>query len=243
MHAYHLQFMSTGIDQTLWAGALECLGYPANKKGFRQLAERLDWQTVSEFARHNPSIEVQRLFEWAAGFGPKPDCAPRITGRPPEWSPRHGRPANSPRARVIAASHWAANWAGDAPLQDRFTAAVRKATTASDLARIFSVDAGPGTPAPLGRSRANDIVVNHLLPAVCAVAEETADRVLARRSMHLFEHHPLLSSNSITREASRLLAARGVDRRPRSARHQQGLIHIYRLAVAGQRGEQQLPLL
>jgi hypothetical protein len=44
VHGSSLHISASGSDQALWEGALECLGYPANKKGFRQVAARLDWR-------------------------------------------------------------------------------------------------------------------------------------------------------------------------------------------------------
>lgn len=243
-HAYRLQFKASGVEQALWEGALECLGYPTNKKGFRQLAARLSWAAALTQLRNCTTEELEALFEWAAGFAPGPERANGIslTGRKPEWNRRSGRPANSPRARLKAVAAWAIRWRTAQSLSSGFVEAVKKAEAAGKLGELFVVRGEDSKTAPLGPSRARDIVVNHLLPSVHALATGRGDRRLARRAEMLFKEHPKLSSNTITREASLLLAARGVNSRPSSAREQQGLIHIYRTATASQRGEEQLPL-
>lgn len=272
-HGCAMQIACDGADQALWEGALECLGYPGNKKGFRQLASRLDWKTVSNYlsgrsatgesmARDVSAGDVlvgqedyaskesllTDLFLWAGGFGPKPAGAPRLAGKTAEWRARHGRPANHPRVRIRAAAAWALRWFKSGGPESTFVNAVATAVTASDLASIFIVPSERGRNALLGRSRARDIVVNHLLPSVHALVGNRQvpvswNRTLTDRTKCLFDEHPLLASNSITREASRLLVAKGANGTPRGARQQQGLIHIYRMTVARQHSERQLPLL
>ncbi len=244
-HAYQMQFNSADIEQALWEGALECLGYPSNKKGFRWLAARLPWAVVVNRLDDLAVEEIEEVFEWAAGFVPRPDCAVGISlpGRKPEWSRRHGRPANSPKTRLRAASVWAFRWRKFGSLSSAFTEAVKGSTSPNGLSELFTVQPEGARMAPLGQARAREIVVNHLLPSMHALAAENNDLRLAQRANQLFHSHPKLSSNSITREASRLLVSRGVVSTPRSAKEQQGLIHMYRMATAHQRSDQQLPLL
>lgn len=247
VHAYLLE-IADEPEQALWEGALECLGYPSNKKGFRQLATRLPWRLVTEAAEPVTEAEFEQLFNWAAGFGIKPVGAPSLArDKSPEWRARHGRPANSPRVRLSAAAKWARSWCQLGGPSETFIRAVKSARGPGDLAAVFLVSPGQREGkrkiAPLGVSRARDIVVNHMLPAVYALATANGDRKLAGRAKQLFDTHPLLASNSITRETARLLVARGVNGKPGTARDQQGLMHIYRMAVASQRTEGQLPLL
>lgn len=246
VHGYALQ-ISGDPDQVIWEGALECLGYPANKKGFRQLAARLNWATVSNWMgqreKTGSGVEPAAMFEWAAGFRPRPEGAPAIAGKAPEWRARHGRPANSPKSRLRAASAWVQRWQASGGPSQAFLHAVKQAKSPGELSSLLFVQPEHGKTASLGLSRARDIVVNHLLPVVHALADSEGDSKLADHAKRLFDAHPLLSSNSITREASRLLQAREANGKPRTAREQQGLIHIYRMAVSSQRPEQQLPLL
>lgn len=252
VHGYLLQF-AEGLDQALWEGALECLGYPANKKGFRQLAARLPFSTVVQLARSMSREDLHGTLEWAAGLTEKPEHAPVLKSKAPEWRSRHGRPANSPKARLHAVTAWATRWSGcggQGSLAETFVQAVREARSAGQLASLFTVGTDRSSPpsksggktAALGLSRARDIVVNHMMPSVCAIATMENDHKLASQARRLFEAHPLLASNSITREAALLLHSRGANGKARTAREQQGLIHIYRMAVASQQQESQLPL-
>lgn len=259
-HGSLLQIAASGSDQALWEGALECLGYPANKRGFRQVAARLDWEAVARAVSGMPLESLAELFAWAGGFGPKPEGAPQLRGPAPSWSPRHGRPANHPRTRLIAAAAWAARWSQAGGPARAFTDAVRRANRPDELLSVFAVStanspAGPGLSlprvspprvSPLGKARAADAVVNQLLPAVHALAIGSRDGRLAAHAKRLFATHPLLQPNSVTREASRLLRMRcqsGESATPQTARDQQGLIHIYRMATSAQHPDRQLPLL
>ena len=243
VHGTLLQISVSGADQTLWEGALECLGYPANKRGFRQIAGRLDWETFSTYGLEETPASLEALFAWAGGFGPKPAGAPRLRGPAPEWASRHGRPANSPATRLRAAAAWATRWREGGGPARVFIDAVRRADEPHELLSVFTVPASPGKVSPLGKARAADAVVNQLLPAVQALALKNQDSRLASRVKRLFDMHSPLQSNSVTREASTMLRMRGRDAKPRSARDQQGLIHIYRMATARQQPDRQLPLL
>ncbi len=244
-HGYSLQ-LEDDPEQAMWEGALECLGYPANKKGFRQLAARLPWRTVYEYAGSCNRTNLEDLLAWAAGFRPKPSSvhpALILQGKPPEWRARAGRPANHPRVRIRAAAAWAGRWVRFGSLVEMFAETVRLAEKPGELAEPFIVTASTGRTSPLGLSRAREIVVNHMLPAVYAFATRNGNTRLAGQAREMFRKHPLLSTNGITREASRLLQARGVNGKPRTACEQQGLLHIYRMTVAAQRSDSQLPLL
>jgi hypothetical protein len=246
-HGSALAVAAQGVEQAVWGGALECLGYPSNKGGFRQLTGRLDWRMVRTVLKLSSSAAnpgfLEEVFLWAAGFCERPAGAPELHGVAPEWVKRHGRPANRPEHRVRAAAQWAVRWGTRGGIEAVFANAVRMANRHDDLHRLFTVPGLPGKPALLGVARAADIVVNHLLPVVHALAITRGDSRLANRAKHLFETHPRLQSNHITREASALLATRGQNSRPRTALEQQGLIHIYRLATARQQPVRQLPLL
>lgn len=238
-----MQISFSGGDQALWEGALECLGYPANKKGFWQVAARLNWETVAKSLHDTSPVSLTALFAWAGGFGAKPADAPRLGGSAPDWSPRHGRPANHPETRLRAAAVWAYRWYSSGGPVRTFEDAVRKANKPHELLSVFTVPAPPDKISPLGRARAADAVVNQLLPAVHALALNRGDTRLAARAKRLFDAHPPLQQNSVTREASRMLRTRSRDATPHTAREQQGLIHIYRMATARQQPDRQLPLL
>lgn len=242
-HGNLLHIKAKGQDQALWEGALECLGYPSNKKGFRQLAATLDWPTAMDAATSMQENDLSNLFTWAGGFGPKPSIGTLQIRIPvPEWSSRHGRPANHPRIRIRAAAIWAQRWQKTGGPAQTFENAVRRSKKPRELLSVFALNPEQGQNSPLGKARAADAVVNQLLPSVHALALLTGDRRLEKHVERLFASHPPLQPNSITREASRLLQARGVNATPRTAREQQGLIYIYRMTTAIQHPDRQLPL-
>ena len=93
-HGSALAIAAQGVEQALWEGALECLGYPSNKRGFRHLAGRLDWQAATTFIAVPSSSATPELLEnvflWAAGFCERPPGAPPLQGQAPDWAKRPG---------------------------------------------------------------------------------------------------------------------------------------------------------
>ena len=74
------------------------------------------------------------------------------------------------------------------------------------------------------------MAANAVLPGLAAQARRRDDRHGVARLAALFEEVPPLPANSLTREASRLLGDRDTGRL--GACEQQGLLHLYRRAVA-----------
>jgi hypothetical protein len=67
-----------GEDQAIWLGVMGALGYPRNKRAFRSLGTRVDWDHISKLER---ASGVERLLIRAAGLekhtGDKNDGEPR----------------------------------------------------------------------------------------------------------------------------------------------------------------------
>jgi hypothetical protein len=84
----------------------------------------------------------------------------------------------------------------------------------------------------LGSARAAEIVVNVLLPVVFAMTTGTGARAkgvgLKNRVLALFDAHPRLMENSLTREAKIALGLDYLVPTISSARDQQGLVALYR---------------
>lgn len=227
-HGLRIAIESVGRDQAIWEAALETLGYPSNRRGFIQLARRLDWSTVSELAETLSVSELSEIFTWAAGLGPRPETGISLKSSVPQWRSTHGRPANRPINRIEAAVSWACTWKSAGPAES-IVRAVRSARSPSELSGLLM---GDGKPAPLGVSRARDTVVNVILPGARAIAEIEGDHGAIRRATELFRSHPKTQLNSIEREAMTLLKTRGFTSTARNACEQQGLIHIYRQMTA-----------
>ena len=85
----------------------------------------------------------------------------------------------------------------------------------------------------VGESRAREIVVNAVLPALAAQATLNNDSTALDALRSAYTSLPALAENTLTKEAKLLLG----DTTPKrlGACEQQGLIHLYRatLAVAG----------
>jgi len=230
-----LDIEAFGSDQAIWLGVMGALGYPRNKRAFRKLATRVDWQTDSNC---EDSAELAQLLVRAAGFGDKErggigvnSVGGGLAGSAPEW----GRPANAPASRIKAISALVPMWKERGGIARAFEMAVANAQKPQELSAVLRplelIDADGVT--VLGAARAAEIIVNVMLPAVLALA--TLGSVIHPNSMHLknrsielFSTHPKLGENSVTKEA---IVALGMDYEiPKitNARDQQGLISLYR---------------
>lgn len=91
-------------------------------------------------------------------------------------------------------------------------------------------DFGPSSILPrcalIGAGRAEEMIVNVILPFVLAWANFSAQRHLAERTLLLYQAHPALAVNSIQRHMSEQLAL--PSGALKSACRQQGLLHIYK---------------
>jgi len=231
-----LEIETFGADQAIWLGVLGALGYPRNKRAFRAVAGRVDWQIAA--ANSDPAA-LQELLVYAAGLNDSPASAQirsiHLRGSAPGWVRPFGRPTNSPQARIMAISHLAPLWAKSGGISQFAKTTVASADAPKDLSLMFRplelVKAKDVT--VLGTARAAEIVVNVLLPAVFAMAtiehQSNLDAThLKNHGLKLYSTHPKLSSNSVTKEAE---IALGIDfsvPKIASARDQQGLIALYR---------------
>jgi hypothetical protein len=104
----------------------------------------------------------------------------------------------------------------------------------SDFGRPLAADEKEEV-ALVGGSRAADILVNILLPAIIARAEREGYPNEREAALALYATYPKLSDNKITR--AMIGEALGPDRKKAisTARQQQGLIHLYRLYCESRR--------
>jgi hypothetical protein len=82
----------------------------------------------------------------------------------------------------------------------------------------------------IGKNRADDIVINVILPAIMAYAQIIQDDILLKKIMQFYSNYPTLQDNSITRFfIERVFRSQGAySELVNSALRQQGLIHIYK---------------
>ena len=212
-------------DQVLWTEVLECLGYSKNRKPFRQLAARVPWPMLAGSPGSQVS-DIASLLRQGAGFEPpRQDNIAKLSGAAPVWSKAGGRSDNSPKKRVEGAAALAQRWLeADGPVSAMFEL-VGAESMPRDLIAALTVSGSGDGRALIGKSRAADIAINAILPAVHAIARRVGHLHVYERSLVLYREFPKSSENSITREMRRVV---GSKKRVTSGRQQQGLIYLYR---------------
>jgi hypothetical protein len=176
--------------------------------------------------------------------------APAVSG----WKADRVRPANSPARRVAAAARLLARLLWEpggmlAPFLSISHLPVKELVKrwpslltvpaegywASHSAFGTSLSGAQPEVALVGESRANDMLVNILLPLLIAHAERTAANDLRDRALAVYAAYPKLAENTITRAMADEAFGPRKPGAVKSARHQQGLIHLYRLYCQSRR--------
>jgi len=212
-------------DQILYKGICRALGYAWNVKPFETLAEKVTLQMV----RHNAAESIRAKYNLllsAAGLADQrisrlpEDVQPM---RASDWATSSSRPLNHPALRIAGLCHLLHRHekAGMVPgLVERLNNALpREAATALD--RSFTVE-GVDSRVLIGTGRAREIVVNAVLPFMCAYGASTNDSMLAENARSIYASYPSLSQNELTRYMGGLLGNQA-----NGACRQQGLLHIY----------------
>ena len=224
----------------------EGLGYPRNRVAFRHLAKRLPWAFLAsvvagcDATSGNGVARATALLRWAAGFGEKPDWVPvpLLAGEVPKWTAAASRPANRPEARVNAAAFIVAEWWRFGGPMRHAAAAFRGAASGARVRDAYSFAGGA-----IGAGRAGEIVINAVLPTIVAWAELGRDGAMYSEAMRLYRTHPTLPSNSVLKEAVRVLVRRGVRLgNIRGARRQFGVMHVYKSMLLRPRAPRQIHL-
>ncbi len=233
-----LDIEAFGADQAIWLGILGALGYPRNKRAFRAVGGRVDWQMA---CRCKTARKLEQLLLYASGLRTDAEIVPgqirrmSIKGNAPDWVRPWGRPANAPHGRIKAISELVVHWSKQGGIASAAELVVKNSGKPKDLLNMLRP---PGLVkneniTVLGTSRAAEIVVNVILPAVFAMATHPSDRrpedtQLRNLALSHYSSHPKLAANSVTKEA---VIALGLDYElPKisNAQDQQGLIALYR---------------
>ena len=228
-----------GVEQALYAGMLESLGYSENRSPFLALSQTLPASLVRAAVRlYSPperASTIRRLLMTAAGWEVQgPVWANLIAVEPmprDAWRTSGVRPLNHPRRRIEAA----------AVLLDRHLTAGLASTLAAacqegpdTLLQALTVTAKGegGTAALLGPGRATAMAVNAILPVMAAWTRTVGNSELDQQCRECYSRLPALPSNTITREALRLINNPEIRGVPPNACMTQGLMHLYRSALA-----------
>jgi hypothetical protein len=80
----------------------------------------------------------------------------------------------------------------------------------------------------VGRQRAAEIVVNAVLPLLCALGRYWDNRDLEEASLEVYRTFPRMAPTRLVRGMAQQIAGAGGLRLASTACHQQGLLHIFR---------------
>ncbi|MDP9238723.1 MAG: DUF2851 family protein [Chloroflexota bacterium] len=246
---------ASGLEQALYEGLLEALGYGGNAPQMLALARLLPWAQLRE--RSDGPGMAEALLLGSAGLLPSQRAhsgplephvqdlewrfaAARLPSLPAGlWKLWGVRPENAPARRIASA----------AGLLGRLTQPARllgvlDATTVNDAvaaltltARGYWLNHHDLCAAPvrllaglIGRSRALEILINAVLP----VAAASENGIIAARARALYDRLPRPSAYGVTRFIEGARFARDPDRHecaplPGAARAPSGLVHAKRL--------------
>jgi hypothetical protein len=180
------------------------------------------------------TLELEEIWQ-SAGKGIK-------TMKEGDWKLSHIYPNNSPVRRIVAQSYILERYyegkllarilqlVKEAPMPAAHRALENSLTVAGDgywRAHFdFNIRSKTRMSALLGNSKAGEIIVNVILPFSFSWGNIAGEPELVTRAMELYDSHPKLAENEITRHmAEQLCLERCFDF---TARSQQGLIHIFR---------------
>lgn len=259
------------LNQLLYEGMMEALGYSRNREPFLELARKVSLKLLAG----RPTEEIQAILFGVAGLLPLQNTRdqdfdeetkgyvdrvetlwqtflPQFRAKQmlaEQWEFSRTRPENFPTKRIAAMSYILSNsgGGGEEPpvsllavccsafggeetqqkLQDMLILRVSGYWTGH---YIFGGRGHKSTPFLIGRGRADDIVVNVILPAILVHARSSGDEELRQAVTTVYANHRKLQENRITRYVTSRLFRDREKRRSviNSAIRQQGLIHIYK---------------
>ena len=223
--------------QTLWESICEALGYRHNQHAFLQLATNAPIDALEDIMRRLPErdrlIVLTAELLGLAGFSDhrRPYKAHMKLGPPldaTQWKLFRVRPSNHPRRRVAGAAGLLARFTDEGLLGG--LARVAAAGNPSTLTEALSAgSSAKGGTALIGTGRARDIAVNAALPFLHGWATLAGRAGGSGAMLELYRRYGRLTENEITRELEATLQPREWGRVARTARQQQGLIHLQRL--------------
>ena len=229
-------------EQVLYEGICRALGYSRNTRPFEAIAEGLSAGEIVRLASGSESAK-RAVILGMAGLLPSqaPGLKPEFPGeeiermedawlalpkRPPllsvrDWCFSGVRPGNHPLRRLAYLGSLLHKYE-EGGLTGAFTGAVQSAAPGEETRLLEEVLIMPGL---MGRGRAREIVVNHLLPFAMSYAVHTGDVHLASKVIYVYLNCGRLPDNELLRYMKALLLLEGL--KGWNACLQQGLLHIY----------------
>jgi hypothetical protein len=156
-----------------------------------------------------------------------------------DWQFFRVRPGNFPTRRIAAMSYLLLRYRTGGLLNGLINVIDELPVDVNHylLEKALKIEAGDGCstgikgePALLGKDRANDIIINVLLPFTAAWGRMNSRPELASKAEKMYQAYPPLASNTIERHMSRQMGITGA--LINTARRQQGLLHIFKTFCA-----------
>ena len=229
---YAMELESGDVEQVLYAGIMEALGYSVNRRPFAALAASVPMVRLRDL-RDEPGetrlLAIRAMLVSAAGLmslvSPEDEKRfrgvlkdlPKVAQIAEPWRTFRVRPSNHPLRRIEGTAVLI-----DRALDEGFLSIATRTARGRKHRSLINLFTAPPF---IGESRAREITVNVVLPFLYAWGGVARDRELSSACKEIFQRMPGLADNEITREMKRLLPS-GVD--TRGARRQQGLIHLYK---------------
>jgi len=242
--------------QVLYARLLDALGYSRNREGMGAVAARLPYDHLeARLVGRSPRERWERAAGLLLGVGGFLPLSPREAALadidpatavaierqwqrlggpwhdarlpPTVWTLARQRPAAHPLRRLLALAVLLARL--DAGLVGDLTAVCLDPDPHRAL-RCWLTDANPY----LGASHAHEIIVNVVVPFLLAYGDQTGDDRLSAAAADLWDRLPAGAGNALVRKTVEQIC--GPHRVPvRSARAEQGLLHLQRTGCAPMR--------
>ena len=203
-----------GQDQAFWSALLNIIGQGGDRTAWHRLADAV---TPALLRTGGTEEDTARSLLSAAGLthGPEAKDSPKKLFKDASG----GRPQNRPERRLLALAEIWRRAEGDLPSFARES--VRSAASAQELLQAWSVGRRGARQALLGRDKAEELVLNVVLPFAAMTPN------LAEQASRLAAQLPALPVYGKTRQLEANLAKSGGGRRVQLALEQQGLLAMH----------------
>ncbi len=230
-------------EDVLYQGLMTALGYGGNSEPFLRLAQGMPLRAITRMmtgvSEETRSGVLASLLLQASGLpitadlsSEPPTASPVVS--PQDWHLFRVRPSNHPSRRIMGVAELLhRSW--DMGMVDWATALVSTGNVGRVKQALTVAAHGEEKQSLIGGSRAADIAVNVVLPFVHAWGIITTITNMVEGALLLYQAWPPLQENALTVETLRVISSKGAapsEPMPvsfkRTARRQQGLIHLYK---------------